>query len=75
MEILFWKPTVEITQIPNDLNKIYANGTSWLANPFGDQRVYGTKFSIGTKGFSWKFYMNSKTKEGARRAGYTLLSY
>jgi len=75
MEILFWKAIVEIIQIPNDLNEIYTNGTSWLANPFGDQRVYGTKFSIGTDGFSWKFYMNSKTEAGARRAGYGLLSY
>jgi len=75
MEILFWKAIVEIIQIPNNLNEIYTNGTSWLANPFGDQRVYGTKFSIGTDGFSWKFYMNSKTEEGARRAGYGLLSY
>ena len=71
MEILFWKAIVEIIQIPNDLNEIYNNGTSWLSNPLGDHRVYGTKFSIGADGFSWKFYMNSKTEEGARRAGYS----
>lgn len=75
MEILFWKAIVEITQIPNYLDEIYANGASWLANPYGDNRVYETKFSIGTDRFSWKFYMNSKTEEGAIRAGYSFLSY
>ncbi|KKN08177.1 hypothetical protein LCGC14_1059330 [marine sediment metagenome] len=75
MEILFWKVIVEIIQIPNDLNEIFNNGTSWLSNPFGDHRVYGTKFSIGADGFSWKFYMNINTEEGARRMGYGLLSY
>ena len=75
MEILFWKAIVEVIQIPKDLNEIYNNGTSWLSNPLSDHRVYGTKFSIGADGFSWKFYMNSKTEEGARRAGYSLLSY
>jgi len=75
MEILFWQGAVEIIQIPNNLNEIYRNGTSWMSNPFGDHRVYGTKFSIGADGFSWKFYMNSKTEDGAIRAGYSLLSY
>ena len=36
MEILFWKAIVEVIQIPNDLNEIYNNGTSWLSDPFGE---------------------------------------
>ena len=46
-----------------------------MSNPLGDHRVYGTKFSIGADGFSWKFYMNINTEEGARRMGHGLLSY
>ncbi|MHA2131859.1 MAG: hypothetical protein ACW99L_17970, partial [Promethearchaeota archaeon] len=75
IEILFWKAIVVVTQIPKDLNNTSESEVSWLANPFGDQRVYGTKFTIEPKGFSWKFFMNSKTEEGAIRAGYSFLSY
>ncbi len=75
MEIIFWQPVVEIIQIPNNLNEIYRNGASWLVDPFNDHRIYATKFSIKADRFSWKFYMNLKSEEGARRAGHCLLSY
>ena len=51
------------------------NDISWLGNPFNDLSVYGTRFSIRPDSFSWRFYMNSKTKKRARRLGFGLVSY
>lgn len=74
MEIIVWQSIVEITQIP-DMEKRDVDDISWFGNPFSDQRVYLTKFSISSDTFSWKFYMNAESEELARRAGYGLLSY
>jgi len=74
MEVKFCRTIVEITQIP-DMEKIDFSDISWLGNLFNDLSIYGTKFSISPDTFSWKFYMNSKTKETARRLGIGLLSY
>ena len=70
----FWQSILEITQIPNKDGN-HNNNYSWLSNPFGDNRVYGVKYSINDETFTWEFFLRSESKEEAFIDGNSLLAY
>ncbi|KKK47071.1 hypothetical protein LCGC14_3158880, partial [marine sediment metagenome] len=70
----FWQSILEITQIPNKDGN-HNNNYSWLSNPFGDNRVYGVKYSISDENFTWEFFLRSESKEEAVIDGNSLLAY
>lgn len=50
----------------------HAINSSWLFDPFGDNSTYGVEFKIG-EGFSWDFYLFTRSIEKAKELGYALL--
>lgn len=80
-----WHAKVYITQIPaftdHTLNNdIESNSEetdidkSWLCNPFMDNTVYGTEFTIDSK-FSWAFFIPNSSKSEAYFKGNFMLNY
>ena len=74
LEPQFHLGIVKITQIPN-MTDIDENESSWLANPFVDDSVYGTIFTNHEEYFSWKFLLKENGKERARQRATTFLDY
>jgi hypothetical protein len=82
MKIVGYNSRIEITQIlpcvSDDVtgdpeirrNKLLR--TSWLYDPFGDNLTYGVEFNVN-KGFSWDFFLYTKTAELAEELGEALL--
>ena len=68
----FYLGILNITQVPNMKGKIESD-YSWLCNPFNDNTVYITKFTIDDDYFSWKFFLKEKDKEQARQMAFTFL--
>ena len=48
---------------------------SWLCNPFGDDRIYTTLFTLDNKHFSWKFYLIEETQDQALISAIFFLNY
>lgn len=57
------------------MNETNNHNLPWLCNPFGDNRVYGVKYSIEDEKFSWLFFLYAESKEEAIRDGICLLTY
>jgi len=80
-----WHAKVYITQIPAFTNHTINDGIesnseetdmdkSWLFNPFMDNTVYGTEFTIDSK-FSWAFFLPTLSKSEAYFKGNFMLNY
>lgn len=69
-----WHSFIKIIQVPDMKNKNQAE-TSWLCDPFGDERVYGSKFTLEEDYFSWKFFLKEESKKEALINGYRFLDY
>ncbi len=65
---------IKITQVPKIRSKI-EDEASWLCDPFANSRVYGTKFTLKDRYFSWKFFLKEESKEDAFKNGYQFLDY
>jgi len=84
VDIEKWQARVNITQIPARLKDVYLKNpqskeeeefeNSWLCNPFNNNTVYGTEFSINS-GFSWFFFIPAKNPSKAFFKGNFLLNY
>jgi len=82
MEIVGYHSRIKITQVLPCVNdditidpEIKCNKlmrTSWLYDPFGDNLTYGVEFNVN-KGFSWDFFIYTKTAEMAEELGEALL--
>ena len=57
--------------MPNMKNE---DKNSWLCNPFGDSRVYTTRFTLDEE-FSWEFFFKEDSKKEAYQSAESFLLY
>lgn len=58
--------------VNKETNFNHISDTSWLFDPFGNKSTYGVEFKIG-EGFSWDFYLFTRSIDKAEELGYALL--